>query len=240
MSFFSARGLRMLVRPSNQSIAQVLPDLPRWIEVRDLLLSDDCEIFGLDEPRIGIDTADRLHREHDPSALREERVLEHSLATAMRIPAPVQPAESRGRQRFVDRCVVVDPWVAFRDTARESRELRRELRIDETRVVRTAAVMNQPGNDAHSCATNEGKAIIGPRPRLFVRSSGRNSLPQHGVAQGTNAELTAPFDVIAALGVTVALELVEPAVIDAIDRAFDTAPHLDAGGGIATYDALHG
>src|SRR5678815_1502483 len=39
----------MLVRPSNQSIAQVLPDLPRWIEVRDLLLSDDCEIFGLDE-----------------------------------------------------------------------------------------------------------------------------------------------------------------------------------------------
>jgi len=32
---------------SSQSIAQVLPDLPRWVEVRDLLLAGKSEIFGI-------------------------------------------------------------------------------------------------------------------------------------------------------------------------------------------------
>lgn len=34
---------------SNQEIAQKLSDLPRWVEVRDLLLSDSCEILALEE-----------------------------------------------------------------------------------------------------------------------------------------------------------------------------------------------
>jgi RimJ/RimL family protein N-acetyltransferase len=34
---------------SNHALAQRLPDIPRWIEVRDLLLSDDCEVSGLQE-----------------------------------------------------------------------------------------------------------------------------------------------------------------------------------------------
>ena len=32
---------------SNTSLAYRLPDLPRWVEVRDLLLWGDCEILGL-------------------------------------------------------------------------------------------------------------------------------------------------------------------------------------------------
>jgi RimJ/RimL family protein N-acetyltransferase len=34
---------------STQSIARQLPDIPRWVEARALLLSGDCEIFGLEE-----------------------------------------------------------------------------------------------------------------------------------------------------------------------------------------------
>ncbi len=34
---------------SSHSIAQRLPDLPRWVEARDLLLWGRCEIFGLQE-----------------------------------------------------------------------------------------------------------------------------------------------------------------------------------------------
>ena len=34
---------------SSQSIAQRLPDIPRWVEARDLLLWGDGEIFGLEE-----------------------------------------------------------------------------------------------------------------------------------------------------------------------------------------------
>jgi hypothetical protein len=32
---------------STRSIARRLPDIPRWVEARSLLLSGDCEIFGL-------------------------------------------------------------------------------------------------------------------------------------------------------------------------------------------------
>ncbi len=40
---------------SNPSIAQRLPDLPRWVEARALLLSGDCEIFGLqEEPELSL------------------------------------------------------------------------------------------------------------------------------------------------------------------------------------------
>src|SRR4051812_44418382 len=34
---------------STRELARRLPDLPRWVEVRDCLLSGDCEVFGLTE-----------------------------------------------------------------------------------------------------------------------------------------------------------------------------------------------
>src|SRR5688572_2450982 len=41
--------------PSNHSIAKRLPDLPRWVEARALLLSEPCEIFGLkEEPELSL------------------------------------------------------------------------------------------------------------------------------------------------------------------------------------------
>jgi len=36
-----------------QRLAAAIPDVPKWLETRSLLLSDDCELFGLDE-RAGI------------------------------------------------------------------------------------------------------------------------------------------------------------------------------------------
>jgi RimJ/RimL family protein N-acetyltransferase len=40
---------------SNRSIAQRLPDLPRWVEARALLLWEPCEIFGLqEEPELSL------------------------------------------------------------------------------------------------------------------------------------------------------------------------------------------
>ena len=33
----------------HHNVARLLPDLPRWVEVRDLMLSGDCEIFDLHE-----------------------------------------------------------------------------------------------------------------------------------------------------------------------------------------------
>ena len=40
---------------SNRTIAERLPDLPRWVEVRALLLWEPCEIFGLkEEPQLSL------------------------------------------------------------------------------------------------------------------------------------------------------------------------------------------
>src|SRR5918992_3833760 len=44
---------------STQSIARRLPDIPRWVEARALLLSGECEIFGLAErPRLSVAVRD--------------------------------------------------------------------------------------------------------------------------------------------------------------------------------------
>ena len=43
-------------------LARLLPDLPRWIEVRSMLLSGRCEVFGLEEepqPRFAICNSER-------------------------------------------------------------------------------------------------------------------------------------------------------------------------------------
>jgi RimJ/RimL family protein N-acetyltransferase len=41
--------------PSNRSIAERLPDLPRWVEARALLLWEPCEIFGFkEEPELSL------------------------------------------------------------------------------------------------------------------------------------------------------------------------------------------
>lgn len=41
--------------PSNHSLAKQLPDLPRWVEARALLLSEPCEISGLkEEPELSL------------------------------------------------------------------------------------------------------------------------------------------------------------------------------------------
>src|SRR4051812_46021867 len=34
---------------SVRALASRLPDIPRWVEARDLLLAGECEIFGLSE-----------------------------------------------------------------------------------------------------------------------------------------------------------------------------------------------
>jgi hypothetical protein len=48
------------VRPTH-ALAQRLPDLPRWVEVRDLLMSGDGELLGLtEEPELSLVVRDRM------------------------------------------------------------------------------------------------------------------------------------------------------------------------------------
>ncbi|GAC1544042.1 MAG: hypothetical protein NVS2B7_18130 [Herpetosiphon sp.] len=46
---------------STHTIAQRLPDLPRWVEVRDLLSAGRCELFGLqDQPELAVVVRDPI------------------------------------------------------------------------------------------------------------------------------------------------------------------------------------
>ena len=71
--------------------------------------------------------------------------------TAVRVPEPVQPAEPRRRQRFVDRRVVDDPRIAFRDErARTAPACSGNSGSSERRVRRATAVMNKSDDRSHA------------------------------------------------------------------------------------------
>jgi hypothetical protein len=78
------------------------------------------------------------------------------------------------------------------------------------------------GTDAELPETGEARVCPGPIGRF--RAAGRGAFPQHGIAERPDAESGEEVEVFDALGVPVALKLVEIFVAHAIDRTFDSAP----------------
>ena len=46
-------------------LARTLPDIPRWIETRSMLLSEECEVFGLEEGSSDFVVRDEEHKRKD-------------------------------------------------------------------------------------------------------------------------------------------------------------------------------
>ena len=65
---------------------------------------------------------------------------------------------------------------------------------------------------------------VGPRPIGSLNTCGRGALPQHRVAHGANAERGDQVEVACALGVAIALKLIEVTLADTVHRAFDARP----------------
>jgi hypothetical protein len=92
----------------------------------------------------------------DPSERRVGRLV--------RMPEPVEPAETGGRQRFVDGDVRVDPRVPLRHRMRERGEALGEVGVEQVGVRRAVAVMQQPDDRTDAELAQAPEALVGERP----------------------------------------------------------------------------
>jgi len=115
------------------------------------------DIVRLYEFRLWIYSADRLHRKRNCAALVQQSASEQLLIAAMRKPPSVQPAETRGRERLVNRRVAIDPRVPMEQHDIEtSRDM---ARVAPSSVISPQAVPDQ----SHRRGEHECSFIIAPR-----------------------------------------------------------------------------
>src|SRR6266850_5862231 len=100
----------------------------------------------------------------------------------------VESAESGCREGLVNWRISVNPRITTRHRRGKGRELFRKLRINETGVARSAAVMKEPGDRANAQISQARQPKIGPLPvKLFGRLR-RDRFPQNRETQGAEAE----------------------------------------------------
>ena len=189
------------------------------------------DVFRLDEPGARVDCADRAHRQH---GRREAGAAARGTNDRSSVPragyqCPYKATESRRRERLVDGRVVGDPRVPSRDCPRVLREASREVRIEQGRRARTAAVMHE-ADDRAACRERRSRpSRIDPVPGPVgtAQTVRRNALPQHRVAQRAEAAEAAKRVQSATRRDVRPAHLIEEGLADAVDGAFHTAPELE-------------
>ena len=141
----------------------------------------------------------------------------------------VEPGEPGGRQRLVDRRPGVDPRIALRHRTGVRGELRRKRRVEQVGVARSAAVVQQSADRGETELAHAREARVGPRPVESVRRVGRDPFPQQRKANALRPQRRQPIDVVQPLGEAARLQLVEPALADAIDRRLSSHPQSESG-----------
>src|SRR5215211_4969647 len=144
---------------------------------------DATEILGLDELSGRIDLSDFLHRQLDGSALVNECAHHLPFIALVRVPMSIERREAGGRQWFVDRGKGIDPWVPFADRSRKSRQVVRELWIEQSRPARTAAVVTEPDNGPDAKLAHSRQSLVGPTPVGLRRIRRYHALPEHGLTK---------------------------------------------------------
>jgi hypothetical protein len=92
-------------------------------------LKESAAIFGMYQPRVGLNRANSAHRKHNPLHLMEKRANIAAHCAMVREPVAVQASETTSRLRLIDRRVVDNPWVALRHLQTKCGELLRKLRV---------------------------------------------------------------------------------------------------------------
>ncbi len=105
------------------------------------------QVFGLDQLGLRADRPDLFHRKHGGAALVDQRPEKIGMAFSVGVPMAVEAAEARRRQRFVDRRVFLDPWIAFGHAPRVACKHLCELRLEDFAVTGSVAVMAERRDD---------------------------------------------------------------------------------------------
>jgi RimJ/RimL family protein N-acetyltransferase len=164
---------------STRAIANRLSDIPRWVEARSLLLSGDCEIFGLEEtPELSLAVRDPSTGSvvviGNPSRAAVQEAVRRIMHDGSLVAAPelapwlaeALPGWTRTRAilhvlRERTRLPVVTVDVSFLDPdtidrLRISTQLRRELRIGaEHSAIAAAFVNGQPVSFCYAGSVTE-------------------------------------------------------------------------------------
>src|SRR5690348_8162987 len=104
---------------TTDAAAEQIPAEPASLVIESRLVREircaarASEIIRLNELRIAVDSANRLHRQDRASTLVNECTRKARVVATMRKPMSVQPTKSRRRQRLVNRCVCIRPGVAL-------------------------------------------------------------------------------------------------------------------------------
>ena len=139
-------------------------------------------------------------------------------------PDAVQAGEARRGADLVDRGVELEPRVARGDRTGVLGQRWCKAGIDQARMARAAAVVDQSGDRGDAGRAQGGQALVRPAPVGAFDAVGGGAFPQDGVADGADAEPGEALDVAGAVAMAVAVQLAEIRILHAIDRAFEAAP----------------
>ena len=139
----------------------------------------------------------------------------------MWVPVPVEAAEARGGQRLIDWRICVNPREALRHGACVGSKFFREAWIEEAGTARAAAVVEQAGDRFNLQFADAAKRCFGPGPTMFI-----HPLPQHRMTQGVDAKGGEAIKIFKPVVVIASQYLIEVAIADAIDCAFNACPEL--------------
>lgn len=164
----------------NNSLARRNPDLPRWVEARALLLSGDCEIFGLqEEPELSLVVRDpeteSIFVIGTPSVTAVEAAIQKNsrgsevIALLEQVTWLMNILPEWSRSRIIVHClagldqlpVIADDTVGFLDPARIGQlsiedELRKELESGaEGSLIAATFVDQQPVSFCYAGAITE-------------------------------------------------------------------------------------
>ena len=122
----------------------------------------------------------------------------------------------------------VDPRIALRDRARRSAPAARETADRAARCSRAAAVVQQADDRPNAERRSRASRSSVQRQSSAVEAVRRDAFPEHRIAQRADAERgERGRDRRSAASCPLALELIETAIADPVDRALDAAPDLE-------------
>jgi hypothetical protein len=186
-----------------------------------------AQVLRLHQPRARVHLPDRPHGEPDGVDLVDQHAQERAVVARVRVPVAVEPAEPGGGQRLVDRRVELQPGIALGHARGEGGDPRGEVRLAEVRVAGAAAVVQQPCDRGQAELAQPPEPLVGPAPVGPVQAVRGHALPEHGVADRADAQPGEVVEVARAVLVPVQHGLVDVAVADPGDGAFQPAPDLD-------------
>src|SRR5438309_9436230 len=138
----------------------------------------------------------------------------------------IQARESRRGHRLVDRVPHFDPRITARDTGGVVCQEVRKIGLEQVRVARSGAVMDEARDDLDAALAQMLEAFVVPREIELAWGFRRHRLPKNGIAHRLDPDLCHGVEIGKTRAMPGIDQLIAIAVADPHDRAFDAAPQL--------------